>query len=411
MLGKMFIDSTKDLASARCILPISIDLFYKKDNKKEHLQEGENIAETVHVLNQLNLTECIIVIADMLQRHTAKIQNNALTDVEANEQAEKAGLDWIRRNEHLLARLNMPYKITYWNDWKASPHYEKQRVIIQSEYDTKKTLDGKPSTLKSSVGQVVRHFINGFARGHEKGNQQELEPFDVELAVQLSKEYLLEEITVIELWAQQAELFPILLPKDQHATFMAYPFGNSTTSEAVYDCINSRCDTENFHIEKIKKAESPTETGRKSNALSKKSKQKEPAERHTSNSKSSSPQDESDVADVQQTLLSTLRISKLTAQDQIKALQGATEYVVEQLKAESHKRDLAAASSHEESTVSTPSQKNKHPESIQTKTKAVSPNSPVRRSSSSPSLFFSPEDRSNVPFNSISQEKNAALLG
>ncbi|MBP9727215.1 MAG: hypothetical protein KBD83_07110 [Gammaproteobacteria bacterium] len=251
MLSRMFIDAPEDLVSSTCILPISIDLFYDETDGKERLQEGENLAATVHMLNQLGLKDCVIVISDLLQRHNATIDNNETVGGAAEEQARQAGARWRARNDHIIARLAMPYKILYWHELNQHANYSSKRESIQLMYDEKPDAGRQQLRLKRLVSEVARNFVNGFGRGHPKGHPDELVDFDLRVAVELSIEYLLEELAVISLWRDG--LCQDLVG-DNEKIFMMYPFGKSTPSRDVYACIEYICHKSgNLQLKDIKK--------------------------------------------------------------------------------------------------------------------------------------------------------------
>ncbi len=244
MLSRMVVDDPEGLESYTCIVPISIDLFYNPHDGKERLQEGGNLAAIVYMLNQLKLASCVIVIADTLQRHNVTIESHGMIGEAAIEKAKEAGKNWKDRNDHIISRLAMPYQILYWDPLYKHEGYESQKAAMQRKYDSS-------TVFMNLVDQVARHFINGFGRGNAKHHSDEMVALNLSLAVKLSIEYLLEELSVISLWrdGRCKELIG-----SNEKVCMMYPFGNSSPSTDIYNCINYVCqDGGNLLLRNIKK--------------------------------------------------------------------------------------------------------------------------------------------------------------
>lgn len=343
MLGKMSISNANVLKHGIAILPISIDIFYDEKVEKERMQEGAHFAATIHALNELEPKLVIVVLTGYLQRHNAKIENEDLDDKAAEAETLKAEENWRARNGHLISRLTTPHIVTHWKEWMGAD-FEARNEEINEEYRSKKTKSGLPSLLKSNISDVNLHFVNGFKKGHNRGNSQKDREFDLDRAVLLSKEYLLEEISVTTLWRDR--LFPETLRNNpewikyseaennqQSISYMIYPFGNSTVSSSVYKCMSDACASDHFHIEKIGYEAAPSvtiEKTKKENAGNKKSKQvptptharnKSPQEKQRSGS-DLGVERQSEVEQVMQVVKGTFKVSKLDIECQIAALQG-----------------------------------------------------------------------------------------
>ncbi len=344
MLGRMFIDAPEDLQSSTCILLIDIDLFYDETDGKERLQEGENLAATIYMLNQLKLRDCVIVMADLLQRHNVIIDSNEIAEHDAKAQAILAGEGWKARNEHIIARLTMSYKVIYWNQLNEHPCYPSQRRLIQGEYDEKAEPGKKRPLFKSLVSQVVRNVINGFGRGYLKGRPDEMVYFDVKLAVDLSIECLLEELAVISLWRDGLCRD---LVEDNEKIFMMCSFGKSTPSRDLYNCIQHVCNNGgNLGLKDIKKGElvsTKVASQHKQESGSKKQQDGSKKDKRKKRELTSEPMFTAGEASAEQAddsvlmgqvILGILRLSRLTIRDQIAVFRGATDYVCRQLELE-----------------------------------------------------------------------------
>ena len=439
MFGRMFIDAPQDLESSTCILPISIDLFYNATDGKERLQEGENLGATVHMLNQLKLRDCVIVIADLLQRHNATIENNETIGDDAEEQARLAGADWKARNDHIIARLTMPYKIIYWNQLNKHPQYTSQRDLIQRMYE-EKAEPGRPQLrLKRLVSDVARNFVNGFGRGHPKGRPDEFVDFDLKVAVDLSIEYLLEELAVISLWRDG---LCEELVGDNEKIFMMYPFGKSTPSRDVYTCIEYVCHKSgHLGLKDIKKGE-PVSTkvlgqhkqeseNKKNPGVSKKDRKKrrepepttEPVLTEDAISTEQADESSTQIGDLILGTL-TLKFSRQDIRHQIAAFHGAVSYVAKKLELQEQAQKKSFAPRQEEerdatSPAHSPSfftltdsvgfrQKSLEQDTASTNsvTQPASPTT-LKRSASSPSFDTGPSLFNTSP-SSLAYRKNGA---
>ncbi|MCD8525286.1 MAG: hypothetical protein LRY67_06070 [Gammaproteobacteria bacterium] len=308
-------------------LPISIKSSYAvssdqktEKDKQAELEETQNFAEIIALVNQKysSSTICRIVIADSLHRHTEEMKGKTATM--ALDSSLLAGTEWLKKNNHLIQRLTMPYEISHWNDWTTGTPYEQARENITIEYN-------KREHFFSSVNRVILKFIQGFVSAQEQELTQNEIQFDLQKASVLCEEYLLEELAVFKMWADES----LDLQKSDHPgeSIVLYPFGNSSVNKTIFNCFMQLCH-KNFQLLNLIKADTPT--SRKNQKKSK----KRPTEATSVASSDFQPEEISSDQNNQtlflikkmmaQQLKTTITISNLTLAQQINFLQSVENY-------------------------------------------------------------------------------------
>lgn len=181
--------------------------------------EGKSLSTLIEAINKLSnkITNCIIAVGDTLQRHNYQL-NGKTSDEAAFSMAEKAGDEWLKRNNEVLKKLIIPYHITRWNDWLNSKEYTNAFLETSALFKT-------DSAFKEAIQCSVKAFSSRFTKRHEEfGFKEEIIPKVLEQACQA---YLLEECAII------MKLWPI--NKDNHCEFILYPGKMTKALAYAYD--------------------------------------------------------------------------------------------------------------------------------------------------------------------------------
>lgn len=308
-------------------LPISIKSSYAlphdektEKDKQAELEETQNFAEIIALVNQKysSSTICRIVVADSLHRHTEQMKGKDSTT--ALESSLLAGTEWLRKNNHLIQRLAMPYEISHWNDWTANTLYEEALQNIRIEYD-------KKADFFSSVNKVILKFIQGFVNAQEQDLSQPQIQFDLQKASSLCEEYLLEELGVFKIWGDKS--LDLKTNDKPIESIVLYPFGNSSVNKTIFKCFLQLCH-KNFQLLNLIKSDTLI-----SKKTIKKSKKKHPEATSIVSSNSQpeaiiSPENDETLSLIKtmtvEQLKTTIKISKLTLEQQINFLQSVKDY-------------------------------------------------------------------------------------
>ena len=165
----------------RACLNISVD--------NENLQGSKLIAivnKATRVFASLD-----IMICDSLNRFNIMLEKN-IDSLLAEKLSLEIGNEWIKKNLDPIRELAIPIRVLRWNEWRQKPEYSMvhtQLVKLFNEDD-----DCKSIFIESSQKYLERKKLVG-----------------LEHAEQRSLEYLIEECSVIRLWAlygYNLELYP-----------------------------------------------------------------------------------------------------------------------------------------------------------------------------------------------------------
>lgn len=173
----------------------------------------------MEAINKLSnkITNCIVALGDTLQRHNYQL-NGKTSDEVAFSMAEKAGDEWLKRNNEILKKLIIPYHITRWNEWLNDKEYANAFLEISTLFET-------DSAFKAAIQCSVRAFSSRFTRRHEELRFKEV--IIPEVLEQACQAYLLEECAII------MKLWPI--NKDNHCEFLLYPGKMTKALAYAYD--------------------------------------------------------------------------------------------------------------------------------------------------------------------------------
>lgn len=189
-------EDRKNFPNASCILPISI-------GQKVH--EGEKFAATLKLIER-SFQRCTILLDDSIQKYTLKITSNEDLEI-LHQKAITAGTEWLDRQRTIIESLSIKCDIMRWDDWVNKSLFIKMYEQVQSLYY-------KNVEYKSSFDSTARTFLLRFLQVHSST--------DYETAYQLCLRYLLEECSVMMLWAESKYDFEI------------YPSGRNEAMSATY---------------------------------------------------------------------------------------------------------------------------------------------------------------------------------
>ncbi len=172
-------------------MPISVGRHYHEEGRLE---------STLKLVN-VYFKECLILIADTLQRHSLAMMNPKQSVEYFYKEASENGLSWINRNIGAITKhLSIPYKIQRWDDWLCHKNFQSYYEKVTELYE-----------LDSEYRRVVDDTANEFCKGVKNRTTFPLP----ENICTLSIRYLLEESAVTCLWTD--------LPYE----FQVYPSGGN----------------------------------------------------------------------------------------------------------------------------------------------------------------------------------------
>lgn len=187
---------------SNCIMPISVG-----QNLPFH--EGEKFAATVALVNA-SFKSCTFVIDDSVQHYSMMIwskEPERLLYFKALQEGDR----WLARNRGICESLSIPFKVLRWNDWVAHPSYLSQSTLIHRQYE-------ENSDYRQAINLAASEYIHRHSKRLES-------PLNQELALDYCVKYLLEECTVMCLWALEGFDFEL------------YPTGRNAAMKATYEAI------------------------------------------------------------------------------------------------------------------------------------------------------------------------------
>lgn len=193
------VNDRKLFKNSRCIMPISIG---------QKIHEGEKFKATIELINR-TFKESIILIDDIVQRHTMKIANITSSEEELYNRAVKEGELWLERNKSVLNMLKIPYKIITWIKWLKHVEFAKSYTLVESQYNNN-------IMFKDAFNKNIEEFLIRY-----KKLNQDLS-FNYDIAFSLCLNYLKEECACMCLWVEE------------ECEFEVYPSGRNKAMEATY---------------------------------------------------------------------------------------------------------------------------------------------------------------------------------
>ncbi len=184
-----------------CIVPISV-------GQNLNVHEGEKFLATILLLNS-SFKKVTLLIDDTIQRHTLKIWSNKPDEFFYNN-ALLEGDKWLARNKWICDKLTIPYNISRWSDWLTHLSYKEKRDNINKLYQV-------DSIYQFAVNSTIEEYLERLS------NRAEDIYFNRENAFSCCLEYLLEECSVMWLWAQEKYDFEV------------YPSGRNLAMKVAYE--------------------------------------------------------------------------------------------------------------------------------------------------------------------------------
>lgn len=169
-------ESRQYFSSKRYIMPISI-------GQKVH--EDGRIRATLMLVNK-NFFDGVILIDDIIQRHTLKIMFPELTDDALYEMAKREGDIWLEKySPYIKKTLDGKVEIVRWEYFLRHPEFSKCEENV-----TRLLIDS--SEYRESFDRNINEFIGRLFK-REKA-------LDYDFAYNQCKKYLVEECAVMQLW-------------------------------------------------------------------------------------------------------------------------------------------------------------------------------------------------------------------
>ncbi|HCU05126.1 MAG: hypothetical protein A2X77_05435 [Gammaproteobacteria bacterium GWE2_42_36] len=143
-------DKKQIFLQSTCALPISVGQAY---------HEGEKFLSTVYLINK-NFKQCIIFVADLLQRFTLQIVSPQLTEAQTYQLSIQNGQEWIDRNQHYLNTMTIPFRVIFWSQLLEQPEFDSPKKRVDHLYEHnesfKNTLDAVAETYIKRQANTIR---------------------------------------------------------------------------------------------------------------------------------------------------------------------------------------------------------------------------------------------------------------
>ncbi|GFM35743.1 hypothetical protein [Desulfovibrio psychrotolerans] len=152
-----------------CFVPISLGQEY---------HEGGKFASIMRLVEK-SFKECVIIVSDVLHRHTLVIEDASLDAEQALSRALEKGRQWVAANSAHWKDLSIPCRVVYWGELLHSEAYMRHRRELDA-------LCSKSYCANHLVDEMVGHFVRS-ACAADAGESERAR------VAALSREYLLEE--------------------------------------------------------------------------------------------------------------------------------------------------------------------------------------------------------------------------
>lgn len=195
-------DFISEVAGSTCVLPISIG---------QHYVEGARFESMIDLVNS-TFSCCDIIVIDLLQRHTLRLQYPEGSDKHHWHTAITNGKQWLERNMPSIKRLDIPYRIRYWHEWLYTEEYLRQFQLLEHLYYTNQVIQ---QAFDSSVHQFTQRYL----KRYPAMNDQQSRVFD------LCMDYVKEECSIMPLWVKERYAFEV------------YPGKRLPGMQAIYDLL------------------------------------------------------------------------------------------------------------------------------------------------------------------------------
>ena len=196
------LEDRKIFNASKCFMPMSVGMM---------VHEGRKLQSTLTLINR-SFKECVILVDDIIQRHTVKIEKKNNSEEALLKETDIAGSEWINRNLDLIGKtLKIPYKIIRWEKWLYHDSFKEKYAEVENLYF-------KDPEYKKSIHNNIESFLLRY-----KKNKINDQSFDYEFSFQCCLDYLLEECTCMCLWVEE------------ECEFEVYPSGRNDAMAATYE--------------------------------------------------------------------------------------------------------------------------------------------------------------------------------
>jgi hypothetical protein len=165
-----------------CILPISI---------WQSEREEDNLRATLELISR-SFKACSLFMYDIVQRYSFAISHNKDEDA-FFDFCKDEGYRWIHKNSDIIeTSLTIPYQITRWNNWMKHHRYQYFHKKIISLYD-------EDTEYRASINAAIKLALDTMTRRGQV--------FDMDKGTKLYTKYIIEECTILCLWAMESLSF------------------------------------------------------------------------------------------------------------------------------------------------------------------------------------------------------------
>ncbi len=174
---------------SRCVVPISVG---------QHYVDGEKFKALMELINQ-HFSSCDIIVIDLLQRHTLRLQQN-MDYRGCWVKSVDTGASWLSRNKPAIDALTIPHRIRHWQEWLYGVSYLKQRKLIDYLYETQPHIR---DAFQQSTANFTKRYIERYP--HLQEHQQQVDD--------ICMQYVKEECSVMPLWVNEGYHFEVYAGK------------------------------------------------------------------------------------------------------------------------------------------------------------------------------------------------------
>lgn len=169
--------------------------------------EGPKFEATIDLINRCDFKSCTVMLADSLQRYNYM---NHMNEREAIEAAIKNRNSWIKRNQYILNKLEIPNAIVHWDQHLTNKDFFNQHLdILKNAYSS-------DIEVKTAIDNTIEKY---FIRRHDI-----LANHPQDLAFKNCLDYIMEECVVLmPMWASQGY------------DYIVYPKKMTTAMEMMYN--------------------------------------------------------------------------------------------------------------------------------------------------------------------------------
>jgi hypothetical protein len=197
--------SDKDQKTDIAFLLISVGM--------EH-HEGEKLSAIVDGFIKSGYKECLILLADELERFIFMADDQTLEMLQAEKIALQKGEEWLQRNQKTLDKLKdagIEMKIIRWHELFLNKEYANQVKRVEAE-------KRKPKGFVNYSGAAVCSLMAKLAKNKKDDEEYVSKHFDEEDIIRMNslyQKYIEEKITVIGIFSHNKEnrtynfLYPI----------------------------------------------------------------------------------------------------------------------------------------------------------------------------------------------------------